>query len=106
MRQLKIWESVNQPLDRNILWLNKGQLLRYGNKGWEEAIANDINIPWGEIKNKPNFASVATTGSYNDLKDKPKANAVAKLQASASNTEVINKLNAIIDALKGAGLMA
>lgn len=29
------------------------------------------SVPWTGITNKPNFATVATTGSYNDLTDKP-----------------------------------
>lgn len=29
------------------------------------------SVPWTGIANKPNFATVATTGSYNDLADKP-----------------------------------
>lgn len=28
-------------------------------------------VSWGNISGKPSFAEVATTGSYNDLKDKP-----------------------------------
>ena len=28
-------------------------------------------ITWGEVKDKPNFATVATSGSYNDLTNKP-----------------------------------
>lgn len=28
-------------------------------------------ITWGEVKGKPNFATVATSGSYNDLSNKP-----------------------------------
>lgn len=34
-------------------------------------------IEWSNISGKPNFAPVATTGSYNDLSDKPVLNAVA-----------------------------
>lgn len=30
------------------------------------------SVPWAGITNKPTFAVVATTGSYNDLKDRPK----------------------------------
>jgi len=29
------------------------------------------SVSWESILNKPSFATVATTGSYNDLKDKP-----------------------------------
>ena len=28
-------------------------------------------VDWNDVENKPNFATVATSGSYNDLTDKP-----------------------------------
>jgi ribosomal protein S19 len=40
---------------------------------WSNVYATNFigNIGWDYIKNKPNFATVATSGSYNDLSDKP-----------------------------------
>ena len=37
------------------------------------------------IKNKPTFAAVATSGSYNDLTDKPSMEIDTELDASSSN---------------------
>ena len=40
---------------------------------WSNVYATNFigNIGWDYIQSKPNFASVATSGSYNDLSDKP-----------------------------------
>ena len=41
-------------------------LSSYATRTWVES-----KLTWSEIADKPNFAKVATTGSYNDLTDKP-----------------------------------
>ena len=33
--------------------------------------ASANSVTWGNVSSKPSFATVATTGSYNDLSDKP-----------------------------------
>ena len=43
---------------------------------WENVVISS-GISWNDISNKPNFATVATSGSYNDLSDKPNLATVA-----------------------------
>lgn len=46
----------------------------YDGVGWvktAEAESLDVITAWENIQNKPNFHAVATSGSYNDLTDKP-----------------------------------
>lgn len=71
MRRLDgIYESALPPY-KNALWLDKGVAKYYRNGKWVTIIAEDVSINWGDISGKPKFASIATSGSYNDLKDKP-----------------------------------
>lgn len=41
------------------------------NKPTLGALAAKDNVAWSEVQSKPTFADVATSGSYNDLSDKP-----------------------------------
>ena len=41
-------------------------------KLWVDTEAQSVGaVDWNNVENKPNFATVATSGSYNDLTDKP-----------------------------------
>ena len=41
-------------------------------KLWVDTEAQRVGaVDWNDVENKPNFATVATSGSYNDLTDKP-----------------------------------
>ena len=41
-------------------------------KLWVDTEAQSVGaVDWDDVGNKPNFATVATSGSYNDLTDKP-----------------------------------
>ena len=51
------------------LWITGGKL-KYFDGGWKDLGGNE-QILWNDIQGKPEFAAVATTGSYNDLSDKP-----------------------------------
>lgn len=51
------------------LWITGGKL-KYFDGGWKD-LGGREQISWGDIQEKPEFAAVATTGSYNDLSDKP-----------------------------------
>lgn len=50
------------------LWITGGKL-KYFDGGWKDLGREQIS--WDDIQEKPEFAAVATTGSYNDLSDKP-----------------------------------
>ena len=52
------------------------------------------DVYWDDILNKPNFATVATSGSYNDLTDKPTIPAAqvnADWNATSGVAEILNK---------------
>lgn len=51
------------------LWITGGKL-KYFNGGWKD-LGGREQILWDDIQGKPEFATVATSGSYNDLSDKP-----------------------------------
>ena len=83
------------------------------------------SVDWDDITNKPDFATVATSGSYNDLSDKPtippaytlpaattsaiggvkKATNVGNLATGAELATVVTQVNAILSALKVADIM-
>lgn len=50
--------------------------------------SGDCNCSWSQITGKPTFAPVATSGSYNDLTNKP------TIPAAYNDTELRNKVNA------------
>lgn len=61
---------------------DKGGYLYFAQRGSGSSSFNDMGyidttgvlhftIPWGSVSGKPTFATVATSGSYNDLSDKP-----------------------------------
>lgn len=50
-------------------------------------------IEWDKVSGKPEFAIVATSGSYNDLSDKPSIPSTAGL---ASTAYVDNKVSSIV----------
>ena len=62
-----IIQSVKAPSTLD-LWITNGKL-KYFNGGWKD-IGRE-QILWDDVQEKPEFAAVATTGSYNDLSDKP-----------------------------------
>lgn len=58
--------NLNSLTDVTINAATSGQALTYNGTSWTNA-----SILWNDIINKPNFSLVATTGSYNDLNNKP-----------------------------------
>lgn len=50
------------------LWITNGKM-KYFDGGWKDL--GREQVLWDDIQEKPEFAEVATTGSYNDLSDKP-----------------------------------
>lgn len=85
MRRFRdIIEDIKAPSIQN-LWLNGGKLKYYEENGWQ-----DIKVKWDDIDDKPEYftpsshthtksditdfptlATVATSGSYDDLSNKP-----------------------------------
>ena len=84
MRRLDgIYESALPP-HKNALWLDKGVAKYYRNGKWVTIIAGDadVNVSWDSVSGKPEFASVATSGSYDDLSNKPNIPAAYVLPAA------------------------
>lgn len=116
--------SPNAP-DTNSVWLNKGTAKYFNNGEWETIGGGATSVDWDDITNKPDFATIATSGSYNDLSDKPtmppaytlpaattsviggvkKATNVANLASGAELAAVVTQVNAILSALKVADIM-
>ena len=85
-----IIEDIKAPRVQD-LWLNNGKLKYYGEKGWQDIKGQDApTVKWDDIDDKPEsftpsshthtksditdfptLAAVATSGSYNDLSNKP-----------------------------------
>ena len=55
-----------------------------------------VSLTWSDILTKPNFATVATSGDYNDLINKPSGSQVnADWSASSGPAEILNKPNTL-----------
>lgn len=110
----------------NTIWINKGEA-RYFNNGKWELVGNDIELPtWETLEGKPELATVATSGSYVDLSNKPNIPAPYKLPIATVATlggvkvgakvadiseeselpTVTNTVNALLASLRQAGLLA
>lgn len=59
------------PVPTNALWLKGSDLKGFINGKWVTIGSDKGKITWNDILDKPEFATVATSGSYNDLSDKP-----------------------------------
>lgn len=114
--------SPNAP-DTNSVWLNKGTAKYFNNGEWT-AIGND-SIEWDNVKDKPEFSKVATSGNYNDLSNKPTIPPPYNLPAATPDTiggvyqlinipqlipgtqldSVVLAINSILLTLKTAGIM-
>ena len=91
MRRFRdIIEDIKAPSVQD-LWLNNGKLKYYGEKGWQDIKGQDApTVKGNDIEDKPEpftpsehthtksnitdfptLATVATSGSYNDLSNKP-----------------------------------
>lgn len=123
MRRLDgIIESALPP-HKNVLWLDKGVAKYYRNGKWATVIAGGGDVSWEDISGKPELASVATSGSYNDLKDTPAEYVLpaagtelggVKIAVAVPDTDVTDAataqtvgatLNALLTALRASGVL-
>lgn len=98
LRTLKI--SPNAP-DINSVWLYKGTMKYFNNGEWETIGGGATSVDWDDITNKPDFATVATSA----IGGVKKATNVGNLDTGAELATVVTKVNAILSALKVAGIM-
>ena len=116
--------SPNAP-DINSVWLYKGTAKYFNNGEWETIGGGATSVDWDDITNKPDFATIATSGSYNDLSDKPTIPPPYNLPAATPDTiggvcqlinipqlipgtqldSVVSAINSILLSLKTAGIM-
>lgn len=73
------------PVPTNSLWINRGVLKGFINGKWT-TIGDNSDIKWDDIDDKPDFAAVATSGSYNDLKNTPSIPSAYTLPIATANT--------------------
>jgi hypothetical protein len=78
------------------LWIDKGRL-KYFNGGWKD-LGGSEQVSWNDIQGKPNLSAVATSGSYNDLSNKPTIPPAYSLpNASASTRGGVLRAAAVAD---------
>lgn len=87
-------ELLDKKLDAPEEEGEPGQVLKLGEDGepiWANGGGGGGTVTWDDIEDKPEFAEVATTGSYNDLTDRPTIPA-AQVQAdwTQSNTSAVD----------------
>ena len=73
------------PVPTNALWLKGSDLKGFINGKWVTIGSDKDKITWKDILNKPDFATVATSGSYNDLSDKPDIPSAYTLPTATAN---------------------
>ena len=113
------------PVPTNALWLKGSDLKGFINGKWVTIGSDKGKISWNDILGKPEFATVATSGSYNDLSDKPDipsayilpnattsvrggvlmASAVTDLAGTEDAAAICTKVNALLAVLRTAGIL-
>jgi len=104
MAQMSSYKNANDALapSKAKAYVEGARILATGPDGDGNEI--NLNIPiddlrgnkttnWNDIEGKPEFANVATTGSYNDLSDKPEQPVLAEVATSGSYNDLKDKPN-------------
>lgn len=73
------------PVPTNCLWIKGTNLKGFINGNWVNLGGNDRKINWSDIEGVPEFAAVATTGSYDDLSNKPTIPSAYTLPAATAS---------------------
>lgn len=123
MRRLStIIESAFAPVDTNSLWVYNGTLKYFRNGQWSSIGGS---TKWDDIEDAPKLATVATSGSYNDLKNKPTipsaytlpnattskrggvlmGSSVSDLEGTEDTAAICTKVNALLASLRAAGVL-
>ena len=63
--------TTTSQLDNDSNFITSAALNGYATETWVEQKGYLTSVAWGDITGKPTLATVATSGSYNDLIDKP-----------------------------------
>lgn len=73
------------PVPTNCLWIKGTNLKGFIDGNWVNLGGNDRKINWSDIEGVPEFAAVATTGSYDDLSNKPTIPSAYTLPAATAS---------------------
>lgn len=123
MRRLNAIIESAYPPSTNDLWIDRGLVKYFRNGQWVTLGNNSVN--WGDITDVPEFSKVATSGSYNDLTDKPAippaytlpnaslserggvlmAGNVADLEGTEDTAAICTKINNLLGALRASGVL-
>lgn len=123
MRSLNAIIESAYPPSTNDLWIDRGLVKYFRNGQWVTVGNNSVN--WGDITGVPEFSEVATSGSYNDLTDKPAippaytlpnaslserggvlmAGSVADLEGTEDTAAICTKINNLLGALRASGVL-
>lgn len=123
MRRLNAIIESAYPPSTNDLWIDRGLVKYFRNGQWVTLGNNSVN--WGDITDVPEFSEVATSGSYNDLTDKPAippaytlpnaslserggvlmAGSVADLEGTEDTAAICTKINNLLGALRASGVL-
>lgn len=63
--------TKTSELENDSGFITSSALTNYATKSWVGQQGYLTSVAWGDIAGKPTFATVATSGSYNDLTNKP-----------------------------------
>lgn len=124
MERIRAIIKSNYPAPTDSLWLRGNELKAYVNGAWTTIGGGKTpTITWNSVQGKPTFATVATSGSYNDLSNKPlipqaavnatttragivkQIDAISSLLPEATLTDVINSINSLYQRMTSAGIM-
>lgn len=123
MRRLNAIIESAYPPSTNDLWIDRGLAKYFRNGQWVTLGNNSVN--WGDITGVPEFSEVATSGSYNDLTDKPAippaytlpnaslserggvlmAGSVADLEGTEDTAAICTKINNLLGVLRASGVL-
>lgn len=96
-----ILERVNRVVYNGNTHIAEGGIVNLGNQMQPDWNENSTTYP-SFIRNKPNFAPVATSGSYNDLRDKPQSVDIecdAQMSSTSENPVQNKVIKAYVDAV-------
>lgn len=88
--------TTTSQLDNDSNFITNAALSGYATETWIEQKGYLTSVAWGDITGKPTLATVATTGSYNDLTSKPDLSVYA-LSSSLSSVATSGSYNDLSD---------
>ena len=95
----KVFNAMFSPALRqsNVVMGGSGSSVSWADNAGHANIADEAStagsassVPWSGVTNKPNFATVATSGSYSDLSDKPYIPSVSASEDNSTLTVTID----------------